>query len=348
MVATTKFIRQALQVAILGVGAWLVIRHEVTSGAMIAASITMGRALAPVEQAMGTWKSVTQALQARRRLTASFLRPAARPETMPLPAPTGSLSVENVSCVAPVHGRLLLRGVTFQVSPGEVLAIIGPSAAGKSVLARLLVGVKQAASGVVRLDGADVHTWGREDLGRSIGYLPQDVELFGGTVRDNIARLGDATPEEIVEAAKMAGVHEMVLSLEKGYETQIGDGGSHISGGQRQRIALARALLRRPRFVVLDEPNSNLDTEGEECLNNAIAALKADGASVVVIAHRPSILVHADKVLVLRAGVVEAFGPRGEILQRLNGVHQPRQAPAGAAVMHDPSVAKPGASLGAS
>jgi PrtD family type I secretion system ABC transporter len=348
LVATTKFLRQALQVAILGVGAWLVIQHEVTSGAMIAASITMGRALAPVEQAMGTWKSIIQAIQARRRLTAAFQRPAARPETMPLPPPAGALSVENVTCFAPGNNRSLLRGVTFRLNPGEVVAIIGPSAAGKSVLARLLVGIKQAASGVVRLDGADVHTWGREDLGRSIGYLPQDVELFAGTVRDNIARLGDATPEEIVAAATMAGVHEMILSLEKGYETQIGDGGNHISGGQRQRIALARALLRRPRFVVLDEPNSNLDTEGEECLNNAIAALKADGASVVVIAHRPSILVHADKVLVLRAGAVEAFGPRGEILQRLNGIHQTRQATAGAAVTHDATVANPGASLGAS
>ncbi|EWY37052.1 hypothetical protein N825_21645 [Skermanella stibiiresistens SB22] len=326
LVGLSKFIRQGLQIAILGAGAWLVIRHEVTSGAMIAASITMGRALAPVEQAMSMWKSVAQALQARRRLEASFARPEVRPGTMPLPAPRGSLSVENVCYALPGSSRPLLKGVTFRVEPGEAVAVIGPSAAGKSVLARLLVGVKAPSSGVVRLDGADVSTWGREDLARGIGYLPQDVELLAGTVRDNIARWGDASPAEIVEAARMAGVHEMILGLGKGYETQIGEGGTHLSGGQRQRLALARALLRRPRFVVMDEPNANLDAEGEESLNAAIAGLKESGASVVVIAHRPAVLARVDKVLVLRAGVMEAFGPRGEVLRRMNGV-QPGARP---------------------
>jgi ABC-type protease/lipase transport system fused ATPase/permease subunit len=237
---------------------------------------------------------------------------------MSLPAPEGRLTVEGLVYARPGSASYILRGVSLEIPAGQTVAVVGPTAAGKSTLARLLVGAWQATAGIVRLDGADVYSWERGDFGRHVGYLPQDIALFAGTIRDNIARFGDATPAEIVAAAKKAGVHEMILQLPKGYDTEIGDAGEGLSGGQQQRLALARALLGDPRVVVLDEPNASLDVTGERALAQALAALKAAGTTIVVIAHRPQIVELADKVLVLRNGMVEFFGPRQEALLRLN------------------------------
>jgi PrtD family type I secretion system ABC transporter len=323
-----RFVRFFVQTAILGVGAWLVIRQEVSGGAMIAGSIIMGRALAPVEQAITTWKQLVQARESYRRLFAFLGLPSLRPDAMPLPAPEGRLSVEGVSFGLP--GKpLILRSVTFRADPGEAICIIGPSAAGKSSLARLLIGVKSPVSGIVRLDGADIFTWPKSDLGRHVGYLPQDVELFAGTIRENISRLSDADPAEVVAAARLANCHDMILRLDKGYDTEIGDSGVRLSGGQRQRIALARAVFGRPKLIILDEPNASLDGEGEDALNRAIAAMKACGSTVIVIGHRPSLLQEVTKVLVLVAGQVELFGPRAEVMERLTRRNvQPVPAPA--------------------
>jgi PrtD family type I secretion system ABC transporter len=316
VLALSKSLRLAVQIAVLGTGALLAVQHELTAGAMIAGSILTSRALAPVEQSIGTWKQVVGARAAYARLRPHFEDTRLlRAPSLPLPAPDGRLTAEAVTFVYPGSQHPTLTGVSFALEPGEALAIVGPSAAGKSTLARLLIGVWPPSAGAVRLDGADVHAWNREDFGRHVGYLPQDVELFAGRVRDNIARLTDAPAGAIVEAAKMAGVHEMVLRLPRGYETEIGEGGATLSGGQRQRIGLARALLGQPRLLVLDEPNSNLDHDGEAALANAIAAVKASGGTVVLIAHRPSILAAVDKILVLRAGQVEAFGARNEVLK---------------------------------
>jgi PrtD family type I secretion system ABC transporter len=317
VLGASRFCRLFVQVAVLGTGAWLVVRHELTSGAMIAASIIMGRALAPVEQAIGAWKQAVEAREAHRRLQTFFARPRLRPEALRLPPPRGYLAVESISYALPGAIRPILRGASFAVRPGEALAVVGPSAAGKSTLARLLVGTREPSAGTVRLDGADVFAWPRDDIGRHIGYLPQDVELFAGSVAQNVARMNEGDPAEIVRAAQVAQAHEMILRLPQGYATEIGEQGAFLSGGQRQRIALARALFGEPKLIVLDEPNANLDGEGEEALNQAIAAMKRRGAAVVVIGHRPSILAQVDKVLVLVDGQVEQLGPRTEILERL-------------------------------
>ncbi|MBK4723431.1 type I secretion system permease/ATPase [Azospirillum sp. YIM DDC1] len=314
---TTKYLRQMVQVAMLGVGAWLVVRHEMGAGSMMAASLVVGRALAPVEQAIGGWRQIGAGRDALRRLSAFFERPMRRPAGLPLPAPTGLLSVQSVAFRVGGQGRPVLSNVSFEARPGEALAIIGPSAAGKSTLARLLVGLHPPLGGVVRLDGADLFQWRRDDVGRHIGYLPQDVELFAGTVAENIARLGHSDPQAVVEAARLADCHAMILRLPQGYDTEVGDGGTFLSGGQRQRIALARALYGDPRLVVLDEPNASLDAEGEHALNRAIAALKERGACVIVIGHRPSTLTQVDRIVALRNGRVEASGPRAEVLEAL-------------------------------
>lgn len=318
LIACSKFIRLFIQVAALGTGAYLAVNQEISPGAMIGASIILSRALAPIEQIIAAWKQTLQAREAYARLSELFERRPLRPDGMKLPTPAGALTVENVAYHLPGAEQPILRGVSFAVRPGEAVAVVGPSAAGKSTLARLLVGARRPSAGSVRLDGADVFDWRRDDVGRHIGYLPQDVELFPGPVRENIARLAeDADPEMVVKAARMARVHDMILRLSKGYDTDIGDGGAFLSGGQRQRVALARALYGEPKLIVLDEPNANLDSEGEAALNQAIASAKQTGAAVVVIGHRPSILAQVDKVLVLSGGRVELFGPRAEVMQRL-------------------------------
>jgi ATP-binding cassette subfamily C protein/ATP-binding cassette subfamily C protein EexD len=324
LVAATKFFRLAVQIGILGAGAYLVLQQELTAGASIAGSIIMGRALAPVEQMIGGWKQLVQARQSFRRLQAFLSLPRLRPPGLPLPDPTGKLAVERVSYAFPGQGVAMIKGVNFSLAPGESLAIIGPSAAGKTTLIRLLIGTLPASAGTVRLDGADVYQWMREDFGRHVGYLPQDVELFDGTVFQNIARMAEAGPEAVYEAAQLAGCHEMILRLPNGYETEIGDGGQYLSGGQRQLIGLARAMFGRPKFVVLDEPNSNLDGDSEAALTQALERLKAQGTTVVLVSHRPTLVQGVDKVLLLKDGAMEMFGPRAEVLKRL--MTQPRPA----------------------
>lgn len=328
LLALTRFARLAVQIMLLAVGAWLVIRQELTAGVSIAASVIMGRALAPVEQMIGGWKQVVQARQSWRRLQAFLTLPRLRPPGHGLPAPRGRLSVERVSFGFAGAAAPVLKGIGFTLEAGESLAVIGPSAAGKTTLARLLTGTLQPLAGSVRLDGADVAAWPREDLGRHLGYLPQDVGLFDGTVFDNIARMAAAAPEAVHRAARRAGCHGMILRLPKGYETAIGEGGEHLSGGQRQQLGLARALFGDPRLVVLDEPNSNLDSEAEAALLAALRELRRDGATVVLVTHRPSLVQGVDKVLMLRDGVAEAFGPRAEVLKWLTKPAALREAQA--------------------
>jgi PrtD family type I secretion system ABC transporter len=317
ILAASKLCRLVLQVAMLGVGGYLVLRYELTPGGMIAGSIILSRALQPVEQAIGTWKSLLAARSAYTRLKTFMTQTQQRPAEMSLPTPHGHLSVEKVVFTPPGGQRPVLKGVSFALAAGECVAIVGPSAAGKSTLARLIVGAWRPNHGAVRLDGADVYSWERVDFGRHVGYLPQDVELFDGTIEDNIARLGEPDPAAVVKAARRAGVHEMILGLPDGYRTQIGEGGALLSGGQRQRIGLARAFFGGPRLIVLDEPNASLDSEGEEDLLRAMAKLKSDGATVVLIAHRPSMVSQVDKILFLRDGLVQMFGPREEVLPQV-------------------------------
>ena len=314
LTACAKFTRPVLQIAILGTGAYLALQQAITPGVMIAAAIIMGRALAPVEGAISHWRSFVLARSALARLKYFLAKDSLSDNTLALPRPEGAVSVERLIAAAPGLSKPMLKGISFTLEPGESLGIIGPSASGKSTLARLLIGVWAPMAGHVRLDGADIAKWNHESLGPFLGYLPQDVELFDGTIADNIARFGNADPEKIVRAARRTGVHEMILRLPQGYDTAIGQHGVTLSGGQCQRIGLARALYDDPAFVVLDEPNANLDGEGEEALCRAVADLKASGTTIVVIAHRPSVLVGMDKLLVLRNGHMERFGPREEVM----------------------------------
>ena len=330
LVAVTKFCRLAVQIAVLGVGAWLVLRQELTAGASIAASIIMGRALAPVEMLIGGWKQLVQTRQSYRRLQGFLAQPAQRPPGRPLPAPTGALTAERVSYAFPGQGVAMIKGISFALMPGDSLAIIGPSAAGKTTLIRLLIGTLAPSAGAVRLDGADVYLWQREDFGRHVGYLPQAVELFEGSVFRNIARMGEAAEAAVYEAAQLAGCHEMILRLPQGYETEIGEAGLHLSGGQRQLIGLARAMFGAPKLVVLDEPNSNLDGESEAALLRALERLKAAGTTVVLVSHRPTLVQGVDQVMVLKDGAIELLGPRAEVLKRLMGPPRPAAVPAAA------------------
>ncbi len=318
LTASSKAVRMFLQVAILGAGASLAIQQIITPGVMIAASIIMGRALAPVEQAIGQWRHFIAARSSFRRLKELLNDAPGNPPRTALPPPKGRLAIENVIVVPPGAQRPVLKGISFQLEPGDALGVIGPSAAGKTSLARLLVGVWQPYAGSVRLDGAELDRWQREDLGPHIGYLPQDVELFTGTIAENISRFAEEVdPEKVVRAAQRAGVHEMILKLPQAYDTQINEDGSILSGGLQQRVGLARAIYGEPALVVLDEPNSNLDSAGDQSLTEAILDLRKRLATVVVMAHRPSAIAAVDKLLMLRDGKIEAFGPKQEVLAKV-------------------------------
>jgi ATP-binding cassette, subfamily C, type I secretion system permease/ATPase len=314
----TKFIRMALQIGILGLGAYLVLEGRMTSGGMIAGSILLGRGLAPIEQSISAWKAFVGARSAFERLEKVIEASPAVPPRMALTKPTGHLSVEGLSFVPPGSNKPILRNISFDLKPGEAMAIIGPSAAGKSSLCRMLVGVFAPTAGSVRLDGAEVSMWDRSEFGRNVGYLPQSVDLFDGTVAENIARMGEADSLSVIEAARLAGVHDMILRLPDGYDTKLSDGGSILSGGQRQRIGLARALFGDPCLLVLDEPNSNLDQEGEVALMATIDHLRSKGTAIVMVAHRSSVISHVDKLVVLANGTVQMSGPCDEVVEQLS------------------------------
>ncbi|MBF0332085.1 MAG: type I secretion system permease/ATPase [Alphaproteobacteria bacterium] len=315
--AVTKVTRIVLQVALLGVGAWLVNAGAMSPGGIIASSIVVGRALAPVETALGTWRQFIGARGAWRRLGELLTASPAEPPATALPAPMGALDLDGVTAAPPGGAVPTLRDVTLSVRPGEVLGVIGPSGGGKSTLARLMVGAWRPQSGKVRLDGADIMGRDRAAIGPHLGYLPQDVELFDGTVAENIARFGEMDSEKIVSAAMRAGAHDMILRLPKGYDTPIGPAGGVLSGGQRQRVGLARALYGQPVLVVLDEPNSNLDQDGEAALLMAVRHLKRSDVAVVLITHRPSVLGVVDTLAVVADGEIRQIGPRAEIMARL-------------------------------
>lgn len=323
------FVRNIMQMAVTGTGAYVVVTtsgQDMTTGGMIASSIIVGRALAPFGNAIGMWKSISGAMKAYKTINESFGKHHERDQAMPIPHVDGHLTVENVYYAAPTPQGMpqppmpnhILKGVSFALQPGEILAVIGPSAAGKSTLAKLIVGVWEASSGALRLDGGDVFTWNRENFGEHVGYLPQGIELFSGTIKQNIARMQDKVdPELVIETAKMCGAHEMILRLPNGYDTDIGQGGANLSGGQKQRVALARAFYGNPKLVVLDEPNANLDEAGEEALATALQEAKKKNISVIVISHRPSVLSAVDKVMVIQDGAVASFGTRKEIEGRI-------------------------------
>ena len=313
----SSWLRQAMQVLIYGVGAYLTLRGESTAGSMIAASIIMGKALGPVQVGVASWKSVVEARGAWQRLDTMMKEKGqvVKAEAMELPAPNGLLAAEQVSLA--LGGRYLLNNINFSLQPGESLGLIGPSGAGKSTLCRLLLGVWPASSGKVRLDGADIFGWDHEKLGPYIGYLDQDVQLFPGTIAENIARLGPVDSDKVIAAARMAGLHELILRFPQGYDSRIGDAGMMLSGGQRQRVGLARALYGNPRLVILDEPNASLDEEGERALLASWAQLKELGTTLVVVTHKPTLLAGVDKVLVLKDGAMQLFGPRDAVFKKL-------------------------------
>ncbi|EMB7756317.1 TPA: type I secretion system permease/ATPase [Serratia marcescens] len=314
----TKFVRLSLQSLVLGLGGWLAIDGHITPGMMIAGSILMGRTLAPIEQVINVWKSYSAAKLSYGRLVKLLDTHPQRGTGMSLPRPQGLVSVEGVSATPPgSKGDAVLHNVSFAVEPGDVLGIIGPSASGKSTLARLLVGIWPVSEGIVRLDNADIYQWNKDELGPYIGYLPQDIELFAGSIAENIARFNEVDSEKVIEAAKLAGVHELILRFPHGYDSIIGNGGAGLSGGQKQRIGLARALYGDPSLIVLDEPNSNLDDAGERALNQAIMFLKQRNKTVILITHRTNLLSMTNKLLLLVNGNVNAFGPTQQVLQAL-------------------------------
>ncbi|TPI16201.1 type I secretion system permease/ATPase [Mesorhizobium sp. B4-1-3] len=313
-----RFLRLTMQSLILGLGAYLVIERQITGGSMFAASLLLGRGLQPVEQIVGLWRSLILARAALRRVEKLLDGGAQGERSFNLPKPTGKIAVEQLTFAIPNLQKVLLRDVSFKLEAGEALGIVGPSGAGKSTLARHLAGIMQPSRGTVRLDGADMTQWSREALGDHIGYLPQDIELFSDTVAANIGRFKTDVDREVIEAARLAGVHEMIIRLPQGYETQIGEGGAVLSGGYRQRIALARAVFGTPNLIVLDEPSSNLDADGDRALAECALELKRRGSTIIIVSHRPSTLANVDKILLLRDGGVEAFGMRNEIVALLN------------------------------
>ncbi len=317
IMAIIKFVRQAVQTLILGGGAYLAITGKISPGAMIAASILVGRALAPIEAAVGQWKSFINARSGWDRLQKMFRANGEAADRMSLPAPKGRILAEMASIMPPGAQKPTLVNASFVLEAGTTLGIIGPSAAGKSSLVRGLVGVWPIVGGAIRLDGYELRQWDPLELGEHVGYLPQDVELFSGTVAQNIGRFTDFNSEDVIEAAQIAGVHEVIQALPQGYETQIGDGGAALSGGQRQRLALARTIFRKPALIVMDEPNANLDTDGEAALSRAIAHMKALGRTIVFVTHKTNLLAFADKILILQNGTVAKMGDRDEILNLL-------------------------------
>jgi PrtD family type I secretion system ABC transporter len=325
----SRFIRNIMQMAVTGIGAYVVVSSQgkaMTTGHMIMSSIIVGKALAPFDNAIELWKSISSAMKSYKNINLAFDKHSIREEAMPIPNVKGHLTVENVYYAIPVPPHLpqppvpkyILKDISFNVTPGEILAIIGPSATGKSTLSKIIVGVWQASSGVVRLDAGEIYRWNREDFGRHVGYLPQGIELFSGSIKQNIARMAEeADPAKVIEAAKLAGAHEMILRLPNGYDTDIGPGGANLSGGQKQRVGLARAFYGNPKLVILDEPNANLDEAGEIALSNALKQAKLLGMAAIVISHRPSVLSVVDKILVLQDGSVVAYGSQDEIHHKI-------------------------------
>ncbi|MEN9596126.1 MAG: hypothetical protein RL236_560 [Pseudomonadota bacterium] len=330
--AVSKLIRLSSQSLILAVGAYLVVENEISSGMMIGGSVLLGRALAPIDIVIGSWKGFISARGQYSRLNEMLLQIPADPERMKLPTPEGTFQFESAVVAPPGAKSAVLKGLTLTISKGDVVGVIGPSGAGKSTFARALLGIWPCNQGKIRLDGADVFTWDRNDLGPHIGYLPQDIELFEGTISENIARFGEIDPEKVVNAAKMADVHDLILHLPEGYDTMIGVTGGNLSGGQRQRVGLARALYGEPQIVVLDEPNSNLDEVGEAALGNAIQRLKQNGATVIVITHRNNVLTNVDKLLILNDGLVSVYGPKEQVIAHLQQQQAQAQAAQSAAI----------------
>ncbi len=332
MSGITKFIRISMQSLSLGVGALLVLENKMSPGMMIAASILVSRSLAPAELLVAHWKQIVLGRAAHDRLRQLLAEHPLRPDGMRLPPPTGKVTLEGVAVVAPGSQRPILRNINFTLEPGSSVAVIGPSGSGKSTLARTLVGIWPPAAGVVRLDGADLHSWRPDDLGPYIGYLPQDIELFDGTVAENISRFGELDSDQVILAAKRAGMHDAILQMPKGYDTPLGAGGSALSGGQRQRIGIARAMYGNPALIVLDEPNSNLDDQGERALTETIQGLNTLGKTTVLITHRLSALAVVTRIMVLKDGMVAAYGPRDEILEAMKGKAPAAQPPAARAL----------------
>lgn len=327
LMALSKVIRLSSQSLILGLGAYLVIEREISPGLMIAGSILMGRAMAPIDLIIGTWKGFISARDQYQRLNDILRQIPADKERMLLPDPQGHIQLEN-AVVTPPGSRLpVIKGISLVIGKGDIVGVIGPSGAGKSTLARAILGIWPTSNGAIRLDGAEIFNWDREHLGGFIGYLPQDIELFEGTISENIARFGDIDPEQVVAAAQMADVHELILRFPEGYDTVIGSTGGNLSGGQRQRIGLARALYGNPVLVVLDEPNSNLDEQGEAALEKALLQLKNKRSTVFIITHRNSVLSKVDKLLILNDGLLAVYGPRDQVIAHLQQSQQQAAMP---------------------
>ena len=328
--ALSKFLQNTVSSMLLGLGAWLLLRNELNGGAayMIVGSIVGGRVLVPLVQIVAQWQAVVNARDAYARLDSLLEVVPQHPTGMALPAPLGRVQVENLIAGAPGAQVAILKGLSFALQAGEVLAVVGASASGKTTLARLLMGIWPAQSGKVRLDGADVHTWNKTELGPHVGYLPQGVELFDGSVAENIARFGEVDQAKVEAAARAVGLHEFILALPKGYDSPVGREGAMLSGGQRQRVALARAIYGKPAFVVLDEPNSSLDEQGDAALAGAISQLSAGGTTFVLMTHRSSVLGVSDKMLVLRDGQAQMFGPRDDVLKALSEAAAKARQPA--------------------
>lgn len=323
--AMAKGMRLLLQSVVLGTGAWLVLQGELTPGMMIVGSIMLSRALAPVEQAISAWQGLINAQAAWKRLKEVLASRPALGEGTQLPPPKGDVAAEGVIYQPPGAPEPVLRGVSFRIPAGTAVGVIGPTGSGKTTLARVVVGTRMAQRGSIRLDNADMAVWDPLDRGQHVGYLPQDIELFDGTVKDNIARMGEAEDAEVVEAAQLAGVHEMILRLPQAYDTPIGERGASLSGGQRQRIGLARAVFRRPRLIVLDEPNANLDAEGEDALIRAITTLKQAGHTILMISHKPSLLQAVDKIMVMQNGQISEYGDTADVMAKF-GAATPKPA----------------------